>query len=204
MKKHKENISKAYALYTFIKMETDVKCGAAANTYSSSYPNLYTKIKVMNCLVAYAIKYYFDKDIQEKKPMKYLKNGMGFIEGIYFSIAVCTRVLCVCVSQSPIGVSIQLPCSIYDELDYVNHNFSKNEIEEYQKKDYGKETYFYILGKKRAYQIKNKLMNENFKMLDSTQEIYTFHKDTFSKENFIFCATGKVKFEKINDEEILS
>ncbi|MDE6240826.1 MAG: hypothetical protein K2M08_00205 [Anaeroplasmataceae bacterium] len=203
--KEQKNNTQAYALYTFIDMETDAKCGATPNTYSTSYPNLYTKRKAMNCLISYAIKRYFNIDIQEDKPMKYLKNGIGFIEGIYFSLGTCMRILCVCVSQAPIGISIQYPYSIYDELEYVNHNFCKNEIEEYQKRKYDNETYFYILGQKHAYQKKYELLyEEHFKTFDSTQESYTTHKDKFLSEDFIFIATGNVEFEKIDIDSILS
>ncbi|MDE7213161.1 MAG: hypothetical protein K2N42_01110, partial [Anaeroplasmataceae bacterium] len=168
MKNQEHNIQ-AYALYTFIDMKTEAKCGVTSNTYTPSHLNPVTKYKAKNRFICYAIKRCFNIDIEEKKPMRYINNGRGFIEGFYFSVAECSRVICVCVSRSPIGVSIQVPYSIYDELEYVNHNFSKNEIEEYQKRKYDNETYFYIFGQKLACKKKNNISQEEFKNLDSTQ-----------------------------------
>ncbi|MDE5546274.1 MAG: hypothetical protein K2I88_02295 [Anaeroplasmataceae bacterium] len=203
MKNQDKNTFQAYALYTYIEMKTEAKCGVTSNTYTSSHLNPITNYKAKNRFICYAIKRCFSIEIEEKKPMRYINDGRGFIEGFYFSIAECSRVICVCVSRSPIGVSIQVPFSIYDELEYVNHNFNKNEIEEYQKRKYGDETYFYIFGQKRAYQKKNNISHEGFKNLDSTQEQYSIHKENIFEQSFIFFATGNVEFEKINDEEIL-
>lgn len=198
MEKQKNTKVKAYALYTFIDMETEARCGVSSNTYSKSYPNPIFKHKVSNLLIAYAIKHFFDIDIEEEKPMKYLHNGRGYISGIYFSIATCLRVACVSVSKYPTGISIEFPYSILDELEYVRHNFCDNEYKEYQKLKYGDKTYFYMLGQKRAYIKKYELLFEDHKPIDSTKENYTFHTDTFLDEEFIFAATDDVEFAKID------
>lgn len=193
--------SKVYALYTYITMEMDSKCGATPNTYSSFYPNLYIKRNAMNHIITYAIKRFFNIDIQEPSPMKFSSEGM--IEGIYFSIANCGRVLAVSVSEEPTGINIQIPYSLYDEPGYVEHNFCDNEIKEYQKMNYGLETYFFMLGQKTAYRKKCHLLYDELKSIDSTKEEYTFYKDTFFKETAIFIVTGQAEFIKIDINEIL-
>ncbi|MDE6584313.1 MAG: hypothetical protein K2K15_02825, partial [Anaeroplasmataceae bacterium] len=175
MEKQKNTKVQSYALYTFIDMETEGKCGVSPNTYSKSYPNAIFRHKVSNLLISYAIKHFFDIDIEEEKPMKYLHNGRGYINGIYFSIATCSRVVCVCVSKYPTGISIEFPYSILNELEYVRHNFCDNESEEYQKLKYCEKTYFYILVQKRADIKKHELLFEDHKPIDSTKENYTFH-----------------------------
>ena len=203
MKNEKDIQSQTYALYTFIDMETDAKCGATQNTYSKSYPNLYTKLKTLNHLISYAIKRYFNIDIQEEKPFKYVKYGKGFIDGIYFSISSCLRIMCVCVSKNPIGINVQSYFPISDELEYAKHNFCEKEFKEYEKRKYGDETYYYMICQKHAYQIKNNLVNEDLKEVDSTQETYTFYRETFFDIPFYFAATDNVEFESVDIKEIL-
>lgn len=193
--------SKAYVLYTYITMEMDSKCGATPNTYSDFYPNLYTKRNAMNQIISYAIKRIFNIEIKESKPMIF--SSKGIIEGIYFSIANCGRVLAVSVSEEPTGINIQIPYSLYNELRYVEHIFCDNEIKEYQKMKYGLESYFYMLSQKTAYRKKHHLLYEKSKSIDSTKENYTFHKDSSFKETAIFAVTGQAEFIKIDIEEIL-
>ncbi|MDE6656287.1 MAG: hypothetical protein K2J85_04765 [Anaeroplasmataceae bacterium] len=204
MKKQENNTTEAYALYTYISMETDAKFGATPNTYSESYPNPITKYKASNYLISYAIKRYFNIDIQEEKPMRYIKNGRGYIHRIYFSTSVCLRVICVCVSNNPVGISNQIHFSINDELEYAMHSFCKNELEEYKMKKFGEDTYYYLNAQKHAYQKKHKLIYvEDLKTVDSTQDSYTYYRDTFFDEPFYFVATGNVEFERVDDAEIL-
>lgn len=194
--------NKSYAIYTFIRMEKEEKWGVAGNTFSESYTNPIIMYKVKNYLISYAIKRYFNKEIQEKKPMQYLKNGIGFIEGIYFSVSHCLRVVCVCVSKSPVGICAQIQFPMLDEAEYSMHNFCENELKEYRLQKYKEETYFYLYCQKKAYQKKHGLLYEDLKEIDSTQESYTFLKETFFDKPFFFAATGNVEFEKIEDEVI--
>lgn len=204
MKKQENNTPQAYALYTFINTETDAKFGATPNTYSKSYPNPITRYKALNYLISYAIKRYFNIDIQEDKPMRYIKNGRGYIHGIYFSTSSCLRVICVCVSENPVGISSQIHFPIYDELEYAMHSFCKNELEEYKLRKYGDDTYYYLITQKHAYQKKHELIYvEDLKTIDSTQGSYTYFSDTSFDEPFYFVATGNVKFTKIDIETIL-
>lgn len=197
----KQKNSKVYVLYTYITIEMDNKCGATPNAYSCFYPNLYTKQHAVNHIIFYALKRFFNLEIQEPNPMKFSRNGI--IKGIYFSIANCGRVLVVSVSEEPTGINIQLPYFLQDELGYVELNFCENEIKEYRKMKYGSETYFYILGQKRAYQKKYHLLYEETKSIDSTKEKYTFYKDSYFKDAVIFAVTGQAEFIKIDIEEIL-
>lgn len=204
MKKQENNSAESYALYTYINMETDAKFGATPNTYSQSYPNPITRYKALNYLISYAIKRYFNIDIQEEKPMRYIKNGRGYIQGIYFSFSLCLRVICVCVSKSPVGIGNQIHFPIYNELEYAMHSFCENELEEYQKRKYGDDTYYYLNAQKHAYQKKHGLSNvENLKTIDSTKGSYTYFTDTFFDESFYFVATDDVEFAKIDIETIL-
>ncbi|MDE5867941.1 MAG: hypothetical protein K2H02_03260 [Anaeroplasmataceae bacterium] len=203
MEKENNTLPKAFALYTFIDMETDDKFGATPNTYSKDYSNPITRHKILKRLIAYAIKRCYGVDIKEKNPMNYIENGRGYIDGIYFSFSLCLRVVCVSVSKYPTGVSMQIPFPIYDELEYAEYNFCKNELEEYQKREFGEYTYYYLMCKKKAYQNKHGLKNEENKTIDFTQGSYTYHTDAFSEGLYIFVATDNTKFEKIDVDVLL-
>lgn len=199
---HQDN-NKTYALYTYISTEIDDKCGATPNTYSNFYPNLYTKLKVLNQMISYAIKYFYGVELEESKPTKCLKEGKGFVEGFYFSTAECGRIIAVSVSKAPTGIQVQIPFPIYDEQEYALFNFSENELKEYHMMKFGEDTYYYIFCQKKAYQKKYQLLFKEPKDIDSTQEEYTFYKDSILDTPLIFAATGPVEYIRKDIEEIM-
>lgn len=193
-----------YAFYTFIDAETAKRYGVKQYTLE---PNLLLKRKALNNLLNYAFKHCFDIDAQDGYPLKSLNCGKGCWKEVYFSIAMCVRIVCVAVSKFPTGVDVQTPF-IIDEERFANDYFSKNEIDELGNREYGDDTIFYIKCKKFAYKQKYNLMPETLKQINSSsQDVYTLHKETYTGETtgekYFFAATGDAEFAKVNIENIL-
>lgn len=201
MNKPEKSKMRAFALYSFIDMETESKCGVTPNTYSKDYPNPYTKHNAAKNLLAYAFKQYFDICV-EKQDYKKIRFDEHCFEGVHYSISFSLRAVCVCVSNYPNGVSVNFATA--DDFDFYRLFFCENELNEYRKNEYGDDTLGYTIGKKYAYRKKYNLMDKDMNVIDSTtQDDYSLHKDTFLDRTFRFVATNNAKFIKIDISTIL-
>lgn len=176
-----------YVLYSFIDQEK-------TSTLGDDKPSLFLKRKALNCLLVYALKKYFK--IDAVNPIAELKNGMGCYEGIYFSIALCYEAICVAVSDAPINVEVAIRYG-GNENEFAKYNLSKEEYAEYQKNEYGADTFSYIWCKKRAIHQK-----ESSEFKEFLEDNYTSHRDFFLEENYFFLVTGVAEFIKVNIETI--
>lgn len=200
----KEHKQQSYALYTFIDAQTAKKYGIKQYTLE---PNLFLKRKALENLLNYAFKHCFNIGAEEGYPLKALKGGKGFWKGIYFSIALCVRIVCVTLSACPTGMDVQVPFTVDEEL-YAEQYFCKNEYEELKKRPYGDDTVFYIKCKKIAYKQKHNLPSGNLKQIDSSgQDVYTLHSEFYpgesTAEKYFFAVTGNAEFIRVDIENIL-
>jgi len=201
----KDQKPKTYVFYAFVDRETAKSHGIKVYTLVDVYTKFLIYTAAYN-LLRFILKYYFDVNIPECNRPHSIPSFIKTLrfDGIYFSVSTLERALCVAVSDSPIGVGIQVPFTIVNAEEYAERYFHDNEIAECRKTSFDEETIYYVHSKKVAYRNKYKIPSCNIKLIDSTeQKLYTLHKDTCNGVPYYFAATGKTEFIKMDIDIIL-
>ncbi len=198
-----ENIekSRAYVLYSFIDEASAERVGKPAFSILHS-------VKVFDALIRRALKEYFGVEAPEGN----LIGPANQINGVFYSHASLRRVACIGVSDSPIGVSVQVPFDIYNKDEFMESWLSAGEIEECKKRGFDEDCIFEILTKKKAFKYKYRDTEfDGSKNMDTTKEkLFSLKRLDYDPKSFYLpdkvyyiAATGKAEFIEIPVEELI-
>lgn len=189
----KKDKPQVYVLYSFIDRDAAEKTGRAC----TGDLDLRTKYEASTNLLALALKKYYGIELPDGKRPK-----DGFVGGVYFCFSLSYCAIAVAVSEIPIGIDVQITFPV-DEEEYVKDNFSPGELDEYRRRALGPDTFYCVLGKKRALRKKTSSEAPTLELDSTLYDSYTVFKTDFDFRKYVFVSTDLAEFAPVDINAVL-
>lgn len=187
--------AKAYVLYCFLKEDVVQNNDKYSNV--RTVPSLFFKRAVQSRLLDYALRTYFNVDVEDGMPIKTINGGSGCYKNVYISTSICYEAVCISASDCPTGVRIYTPNPYMDKDKAAEEYLSKNELEQYKDNVYGEHTLYYLFCKKQALKDMRRLLMDSEVQIDSSEyDTYSLHSDTYNNFVYLFAAIDNAAYIK--------